>query len=274
MSDKMVCLWSKSVQGLSGGKRVHIGEQACFYPLEHKVVIERWGPNGTKSQIVYIPESIESPNTVILYLQGRVNGIPQNVLHSASESSTARYKDLFPLVLPNGKKETIRGKTICCTETLEPGSRTFCFRWDNHEVCSITRCEGFQTYVMINGMGKSWICCYETHATFAPGLSAIDIKDNETKQTAFQLKWVKASQYDMLFPNCVLHAYLHDDRTSHYRSSDTQVARCSFGEAQPKSSDQTHLTERQYMFLFDETIDTENILAILAFPSLTFAHPE
>ena len=61
MEQKSVLLWSQSVQGMSGGKRVHLGEAATWYPQEQVVRIRSWGPSIRRSPASTIRAGCRAP---------------------------------------------------------------------------------------------------------------------------------------------------------------------------------------------------------------------
>lgn len=77
-------LWFKSVQGYNAnGERVHLGERATFFPDTGSAIIEKWGPNGTTSETVQIPETICSKRAVILSLKEQGYDVPASALQEA-----------------------------------------------------------------------------------------------------------------------------------------------------------------------------------------------
>ncbi|MDO4532467.1 MAG: hypothetical protein Q4C36_01970 [Coriobacteriia bacterium] len=71
-------LWYESTSGYSGNppKRVHLGEQARYYPEECVVQVEGWGPNGSRGKEYEIPPEITEKDDIIAYLDAQGVHVP------------------------------------------------------------------------------------------------------------------------------------------------------------------------------------------------------
>ena len=71
-------LWFESTTGYSGNppKRVHLGEQARYYPEECVVQVEGWGPQGSRWKEYEISPEITEKDDIIAYLDTQGVHVP------------------------------------------------------------------------------------------------------------------------------------------------------------------------------------------------------
>ena len=86
--EEQIPLWWESIQGMSGGKRVHIGHQARYLPARHQVVIEYWGEKAPKPERIPIPAQLVTKAEIVAYLQERTY-VPSGTLERIRREEAA-----------------------------------------------------------------------------------------------------------------------------------------------------------------------------------------
>ena len=85
MEQKTVGLWFESIQGMSEGRRVHLGHSASWIPEERCALVEQWGPGGRDEKRIPLPEELQSQGAVILYLYSHGVHVPDEALRRARQ---------------------------------------------------------------------------------------------------------------------------------------------------------------------------------------------
>lgn len=250
-----ISLWAESVQGIVENEVVHLGERANYFPEKRKVVIERWGPDGTTTEEIAVPASVNSRSEAILFLS-KDHSVPINTLKEVKRETGNNH-------ILAAKQEVFEGH-------VGSGSHAgITFYKDGKKVCEITGRKYPFSWTVIRGFGYTWLSSYEPDT---PLISACPeerlIVDSGTRKTAFQMLFVNRNEYQIEIEDKQITALISAREISYSYEGKT-VAVCKVTEDALSGYELPCESQIQSVNFF-MSVPPACILAILSFPSLLF----
>ena len=187
MEQKSVLLWSQSVQGMSGGKRVHLGEAATWYPQEQVVRIRSWGPAGESTKEIALPASARSELSVLLQLRSRGVDVPSDTLRRAKENAAPSSEGAGSLLLPDGTRIRANDTRLSISRLEQQGYTEHRIFLRGQELARIGIYPYRYTSVSMSAMGRELLCQSEQGKPPAPGAAAREVRDNVSMQTLLRV---------------------------------------------------------------------------------------
>ncbi|MBR5094935.1 MAG: hypothetical protein IK095_07560 [Oscillospiraceae bacterium] len=187
MEDRTILLWSQSVQGMAGGKRMHLGETASWYPQEQRVRIRSWGPRGESTEEISLPASAKTELSVLQHLKSRGISVPFDTLRRAKEKSVPSAEGPGSLLLPDGTRIRANDTRLSISRLEQQGYTEHRFFLRGQELARIGIYPYRYTSVSMSAMGRELLCQYEQGKPPAPGAAAREVRDNVSMQTLLRV---------------------------------------------------------------------------------------
>ena len=189
MEQKTVGLWFESIQGMSEGRRVHLGHSASWIPEERCALVEQWGPGGRDEKRIPLPEELQSQGAVILYLYSHGVHVPDEALRRARQEQGPAAGALR---LEDGSAFVCAGKELQIFRAEQKGAKVLRYGFEGQLLAELHSWPGQEAQLQLSAQGRILECAFSRTRRRLPGTLARALMDAQAGGSVALYRWDRA----------------------------------------------------------------------------------
>ena len=263
MEQKTIGLWFESIQGMSVGRRVHLGHAASWIPEERCALVEQWGPGGREEKRIPLPEELQSQGAVILYLYSHGVHVPDEALRRARQEQGPVAGSLR---LADGSAFVCAGKELQVYHAEQKGTKLLRYCFEGQLLAEVRSWPGQEAELQLSAQGRILESAFSRTRRPMPGTLARVLMDAQGGGSVALYRWGRPTGLEIVAGGLALTARAEGRYITCFRD-EKLVADLERLDPEEFREDAALGTLCGWA-IFEEPLPEETMLAVLAAPLL------